>query len=169
MKKSLVLTGMMGVGKSTIGSFLSKRLKMKFVDIDKVVEKNEKLSINDIFKIKGEPYFRSLEEKITLDYLNKKNLVISLGGGAFMNPIIRAKAKRECITFWLDSSIIALMKRSSGANKRPLINMNNIEESLTNIYKSRKKTYQLADHKVDCSKFDKSKIIDNIIKIYESN
>ena len=76
MNKSLVLTGMMGVGKSTIGRLLAKKLKMKFIDVDKIIEKNEKKSIKRIFEDSGENYFRKLEEKITLKIL-KNNKVSS--------------------------------------------------------------------------------------------
>ena len=72
MRKSLVLTGMMGVGKSTIGRLIAKRLKVKFIDIDKIIEKIEKKSIKRIFEEKGEKYFRSLEERITLKVLKNK-------------------------------------------------------------------------------------------------
>ena len=73
MNKSLVLTGMMGVGKSTIGRLLAKRLKVKFIDVDNFIEKREKKSIKKIFEDNGEKYFRKIEEKITLKFLKKKN------------------------------------------------------------------------------------------------
>ena len=76
---------MMGVGKSTIGKNLSKKLGYKFVDIDKLIEKKEGCSINIIFKNKSESYFRLLENEITIEVLKNKKLVISLGGGAFMS------------------------------------------------------------------------------------
>ena len=72
MKKNLTLTGMMGVGKSTIGKAVSKRLLMEFVDIDRIIEKNLNLSIQKIFEQKGESFFRELEEKITLEEIKKK-------------------------------------------------------------------------------------------------
>ena len=72
MEKSLVLTGMMGVGKSTIGRLLAKKLKIKFIDVDKIIEKNEKKSIKRIFEDSGENYFRKLEEKITLKIIKRK-------------------------------------------------------------------------------------------------
>ncbi len=92
LNKSLVLTGMMGVGKSTIGRLIAKRLKLKFIDVDKIIEKNEKKSIKRIFDDNGESYFRKLEEKITLKILNNTKSVIALGGGAFINNEIREKS-----------------------------------------------------------------------------
>ena len=98
MNKSLVLTGMMGVGKFTIGRLIAKRLKLKFIDVDKIIE-NEKKSIKRIFDDNGESYFRKLEEKITLKILNNTKSVIALGGGAFINNEIREKVLSSCERF----------------------------------------------------------------------
>ena len=108
MKKNLVLTGMMGVGKSTIGKKLAEKLKLKFVDVDKIIEIQEKSSIKSIFENKGEQYFRKLEKKVTLVELKKNNLVIALGGGGFINSSIRKEIKNSCISFWLDLDIKSL-------------------------------------------------------------
>ena len=160
---------MMGVGKSTIGSSLSVRLNMKFKDMDKLIERSQGKSIKKIFSDEGEKYFRKIEKDMTLKILDKKDSIISLGGGAFIDNEIRKKVKINCISFWLDSSISSLMKRSSGSNKRPLLDMDNLEISLTNIYNSRKKIYQQANYRIDCTKFDKKTIIDNISKAYENH
>ena len=101
INKNVILTGMMGVGKSTIGKNLAKKLKYDFIDVDKLIEVKEGSSINLIFKNKSEEYFRKLESKITLQVLNKNNSVISLGGGAFLNETIRECAKKRSISFWL--------------------------------------------------------------------
>ena len=85
LSKSLVLTGMMGVGKSTIGKNLAEKLSYEFIDIDKLIENREGCSINLIFKNKGENYFRRIENIVSLQKLTKNNSVISLGGGAFLN------------------------------------------------------------------------------------
>ena len=77
MRKNLVLTGMMGVGKSTIGKRLAKKLRVKFIDLDRLIEKREKRSIKDIFEVKGEEYFRKIEKKIAFQELKKSNTVIA--------------------------------------------------------------------------------------------
>ena len=79
LSKSLVLTGMMGVGKSTIGKNLAEKLSYEFIDIDKLIENREGCSINLIFKNKGENYFRRIENIVSLQKLTKNNSVISLG------------------------------------------------------------------------------------------
>ena len=93
MGKNLTLTGMMGVGKSTIGKILAKKLNYNFIDVDKIIEAKEGSSINLIFKNKSENYFRKIENEITLSELKKINSVISLGGGAFLNNTIRKMQK----------------------------------------------------------------------------
>ena len=103
LKKNLVLTGMMGVGKSTIGKSLARKLSYNFVDIDRLIEIKEGKNINLIFQSKGESYFRKLENSISLKNLKLKNCVISLGGGAFLDKSIRRAVKSSSVSFWLMS------------------------------------------------------------------
>ena len=121
MKKNLVLTGMMGVGKSTVGKNLAQKLSYNFVDIDRTIEFREGSSINLIFKNKSESYFRKLENEISLEKLKKKNTVISLGGGAFLNKSIRREVKNSAVSFWLDVDVSELIKRLKKTKKRPLL------------------------------------------------
>ena len=169
MKKNLVLTGMMGVGKSTIGKKLAKRLKRKFVDIDKIIEIKEKNTIKEIFENKGENYFRKIEKKITLKELKKDNLVIALGGGAFINSSIRREIKNSCLSFWLDLNISSILLRLKNVKKRPLLNQNNLRESVNKIYSERKKIYNKSDFKIKCSSMNTDQIVNKIIKLYESS
>ena len=111
---------MMGVGKSTIGKSLAKELSYSFKDVDKIIEKKEGNSINNIFKNKGEIYFRKLENDISLKELKQQNSVVSLGGGAFLNDSIRRLTKKFSISFWLDVSTDELIKRLRKTKKRPL-------------------------------------------------
>ena len=122
MKKNLVLTGMMGVSKSTIGKKLAKKLKVKFIDLDKIIEKRESNSIKDIFEIKGEDYFRKIEKKVALQELKKVNAVIALGGGAFLNKDIRKEVEESAVSFWLDLNMKSILKRLKNSKKRPLLN-----------------------------------------------
>ena len=101
---------MMGVGKSTIGKKLAKNLQRRFVDIDKIIEIKEKKTIKEIFENEGEHYFRKIEKKITLEELKKNNLIIALGGGAFINTSIRREIKSSCLSFWLDLKVESLLK-----------------------------------------------------------
>ena len=139
MEKNLTLTGMMGVGKTTIGKRLAKKLKYNFIDIDKIIEKKEGRSINSIFKNHGEDYFRKIEKDVTLAQLQKTNSVISLGGGAFLNNSIRKYTKQYSISFWLDVPLEKLAIRLKRSKKRPLLNKENTTESLKkNIFCKKK-------------------------------
>ena len=151
MGKNLTLTGMMGVGKSTIGKIIAKKLNYKFIDIDKLIEKKEKLTINLIFKNKNESYFREIENEITLFELKKNSSVISLGGGAFLNSAIRKNAKKLSSSFWLDVTIEELSKRLKNSKQRPLLFGKNIKETVKKIYFERKKFYNEADYKIKCN------------------
>ena len=102
---------MMGVGKSSIGKDLSYKLNMEFKDIDSIIEKKLSLSISEVFKKKGEKFFRDIEEKETINYLNEKKVVIALGGGAFMNEKIRDETSKKGISFWLDLESKAIYQR----------------------------------------------------------
>ena len=120
-KKNLVLLGMMGSGKSTIGNLLSKKLDINFVDIDSLIEKLTKMTISQIFLKKGEKYFRDLEEKITMKSLSSTNTVISLGGGVFMNETIRAEVIKNHFSFWLNLDTPTLLNRIKKSKKRPIV------------------------------------------------
>ena len=160
---------MMGVGKSTLGKVLSLKLNSKFIDVDKLIEKREKMSIQNIFKSKDEKYFREIEEKITLEVLDTFPAVIALGGGAFINKNIRDKVLKRSISFWLDSNINTLLKRMSNKKKRPLIDKESPKAELIKLEAKRKDAYKMADHKIDCSKYTKNEIIKQILKVYEKS
>ena len=169
MKKNLTLTGMMGVGKSTIGRAASKLLSMQFVDIDTIIEKKLKLSVEKIFERKGELFFRKVEEKVTLKEMKKKNRIISLGGGAFMNAKIREFVVLNTKSFWLHLNLNLLSKRLVNSKKRPLLINKNIKTDLERIYKERKSTYSLANYKIDCDNLTTSFITKKIIALYEND
>ena len=169
MKKNLTLTGMMGVGKSTVGRGVSKRLLMGFSDIDKIIENKLKMTIQKIFEKKGEVFFRKIEEKITLEEMKKKNTVISLGGGAFMNSQIKKYVMLNSKSFWLDLNIQLLEKRLIKSKSRPLLNNLNLKEDLEKIFNKRKNTYAKADYRINCDKLSRNLIIEKIIKLYANN
>ena len=168
MKKNLALTGMMGVGKTSIGKILSQKLSMKFIDIDQIIERKLNTTISDIFKKKGEKFFRKYEEKITLNEVSKLNTVISLGGGAFINPKIRRQVQIHCTSFWLDLDVPLLKERLINSKKRPLLKNNDLNSVLEKIYKDRKKIYSLAYFKIDFKKLNVETVANKIIELYES-
>ena len=157
----------MGVGKSTVGKKLAKKLKLKFIDIDGLIEKKEKKTIKQIFEDKSEDYFRKIEKKISLEELKKCNSVIALGGGAFMDSSIRKEAKNLSISFWLDLRVESLLTRLKSVKKRPLLNQDKLEESINKIYSERKKIYNKSDFRIRCSSMSVNQIVSKIIKLYE--
>jgi len=160
---------MMGVGKTTIGKKLAKKLKIKFVDIDKIIEAREKKTIKEIFELDGESYFREIEKNITLDILRKKKLVIALGGGAFMNSEIRKEVIKTSISVWLDLSAKNLISRLKNTKKRPLLNKNNLNELVNEIYSRRKKNYNESNCRIKCDFLEKNQIVNKIINLYEKS
>ena len=166
IKKNLVLLGMMGVGKTGIGKYVARRLKINFFDIDKLIEKKNKMKITEIFKTKGEIYFRKEEEFVTIKYLNKKGSIISLGGGGFTNDKIRKKVLSECISVWLNVNLETIYTRLKNSKKRPLI-YNNNQNNIGKIFMERKKIYSLADHEINCDNLNLNQISNRIIKLYE--
>ena len=166
IKKNLVLLGMMGVGKTGIGKYVARRLKINFFDIDKLIEKKNEMKITEIFKTKGETYFRKEEEFITIKYLNKKGSIISLGGGGFINDKIRKKVLSECISVWLNINLETIYTRLKNSLKRPLIYKNN-QNNIGKIFMKRKKIYSLADHEVNCDNLNLYQVSRKIINLYE--
>ena len=110
-KKNIVLIGMMGSGKSSIGKILSKKLNLDFIDIDEKIEKSEENTISNIFLKKGESYFRKIEQNITINYLKLENKIISLGGGGYINPKIRKQCMKNNISVWLNWKEETLIER----------------------------------------------------------
>ena len=118
--KNLVFLGMMGSGKSSVGSLISKKLDLPFIDIDNLIVEHTGMSISEIFEKKGEDYFRNQEEKITLQCLKKIKSVVSLGGGGFINTKIRKEILANHFSFWLNWDESTLIKRIKDSKKRPL-------------------------------------------------
>ena len=166
LNKSIVLVGMMGSGKSTIGYLLSKKLALKFIDIDREIEKETNEKIANIFKLKGEENFREIEEKITLKILKSQNSVIALGGGGFLNANIRKEALLKCITIWLSWNNTTIIKRITKSKKRPLA-YDSSNSEIIQMISDRSKVYSLSKFKINCEKISKNMIVKKISKIYE--
>ena len=159
---------MMGVGKSTLGKIVAKKLDLKFADTDLNIEKNCSMKIWEIFKNKGEDFFRLEEEKEALECLKKNKTVIALGGGAFMNRNIRSLILKNSLSFWLDLNLNIINKRVKWSKKRPLLNQKKEEEIIKKLYSERKNIYKLAKYKINCNKLSKTAITKKIILFYEN-
>ena len=167
-KENLVFLGMMGSGKTSIGSIVSRRLNLNFFDIDQAIENYEKMKIAKIFQSKGERFFRDIEKKITLEILRNKKGVIALGGGAFMNKVVKREVLENHLSFWLNWDNDTLINRIKNSKKRPLA-VNSSRDKLIEIIKERSIIYSKALYKIDCENLTKQEIAKKIIKIYETN
>ena len=167
-KENLIFLGMMGSGKSSIGSLVAKKLQLNFIDIDNEIETELGLSIKKIFETKGENYFRKFEEKITLKKLKSKPVVISLGGGAFTNRNIRKEVIKNHLSFWLNWSDEILVNRIKNSKKRPLVS-NASENEIIDLIKKRSNIYSKALYKIECDSLTKKEIVEKILNIYEAH
>ena len=167
-KENLIFLGMMGSGKSSIGSLVAKKLQLNFIDIDNEIETELGLSIKKIFETKGENYFRKFEEKITLKKLKLKPVVISLGGGAFINRNIRKEVIKNHLSFWLNWSDKILVNRIKNSKKRPLVS-NASENEIIDLIKKRSNIYSKALYKIECDSLTKKKIVEKILNIYDAH
>ena len=157
----------MGVGKTTLGKIVAKKVGLKFIDTDANIEKNSLMRISEIFKRKGEEFFRLEEEKEVLKSLKESNSVIALGGGAFINKTIRNNVLKNAISIWLDADLKDLNKRIKWSNKRPLLSKENSQKKINKLYDKRKNIYKLANHRINCDKLSKENIAKKIIIFYE--
>ena len=167
LNKNVVLVGMMGAGKSSLGQLLAKSLNFEHIDIDNIIENKTKMKISKIFKEKGEAYFRNLEEESTLQVLNKNNCIISLGGGGFLNETIRSEIQKTSISIWLDWNHKTLINRIKRNNKRPIA-LNLSDNKQKNLIIRRSKIYSKADYKINCENTNKNEVVKKIAKIYEN-
>ena len=167
MNKNLVLIGMMGSGKSTIGKEISKKSSLKFKDTDQLIESHEKMKIREIFDQKGEDFFRSLEEKIVLKNLKISGQVVALGGGSFINKKIRSEVLKNSVSFWLNWKNDVILKRIKSSKKRPKLDFLN-DKDILKLINLRAKIYFKADCKINCDNLNKFQIAKKILKIYET-
>ena len=168
LKKNLVFLGMMGSGKSSIGFLVSKKLNVKFIDIDNIIENKTRMKISNIFQKKGENYFRNLEEKTTLKFLKTTNAVISLGGGGFINQKIRNEVLTNHFSFWLSWDSKILLKKIKNSKKRPIA-FNSTNKEIISLIEKRSQIYAEAEFKINCNKLTKNEIVKKVINIYELN
>ena len=166
-KENIVFLGMMGSGKSSIGSLVAKKLKLNFVDIDREVETQTKMSIKKIFEYKGENYFRKIEETITLKCLKLNNVIISLGGGGFVNKNIRKEVLKNHLSFWLNWKNEILIDRIKNSSKRPLAS-NVSDNEIMNLIKKRVIVYSKALFEIKCDNLTKNQIVKKVLNIYET-
>jgi len=161
---NIVLVGHMGSGKTSIGMNLSKKINYKFIDTDKEIEDESKMTISEFFTENSEKDFRKFEERITKKILKEnKRSVIALGGGSFENDETRSLILRDNFSIWLKCSLKTLSYRCNNLDTRPLLKGKNIRNEISKLDKIRKNNYMKSNLTVDVSRKTKSAIIQEII------
>lgn len=143
--RSIVLVGMPGSGKTSVGRRLAQRLELSFVDADSEIEKAADMPIADIFTKHGEPYFRAGEAKVIARILESGPRVVATGGGAFMNADTRAKIRARGISVWLKADFAVLLRRIKRKNDRPLFMNGDPEATLKRLLAEREPVFAEAD------------------------
>lgn len=163
-EKTIVLVGLMGAGKTSIGKRLAKNLNLEFRDSDAVIEEKMGCSIAEIFEAFGEPYFRKVE-KDTIEQLltSEKPHILATGGGAFVNPETRALIKEKGLSIWLRAELDVLVDRVSRTDHRPLLEQGNKKEILERLIEARYPAYSEADLVVDSDSGPHYKVVEEII------
>ncbi|HEY7166761.1 MAG TPA: shikimate kinase [Candidatus Binatia bacterium] len=162
--KNIALTGFMGVGKSAVGRQLARRLKRRFVDLDRAIEKSAGLKVKQLFKQRGESAFRNLEQTVLAEILNEGRQVIATGGGAILNDQNLKLLKENAFVICLTASPDVIMKRVGNGAKRPLLAGTNRQERIEGLLKEREARYSLAHASIDTSDLTVDQVVEKIVQ-----
>jgi len=162
-KRLIVLVGMMGAGKSTIGRRLAARLNVAFVDADNEIELAHRMPIPDIFETYGEPYFRDGEARVIARLLDAGPAVLATGGGAFMREETRRRIAEKAVSVWLKADVDIIMRRVRRRADRPLLQTTDPEATVTRLISEREPVYQFANLTIASREVPHDKIVDECV------
>jgi shikimate kinase len=162
-RRSIVLVGMMGAGKSTIGRRLGARLRLPFLDADIEIEAAHRMSIPEIFETHGEPYFRDGEARVIARLLESGPAVIATGGGAFMREETRNRIREKAVSLWLKADVDTIMKRVRRRADRPLLQTADPVATVSRLLEAREPVYQSADLTIASRDVPHDRIVDECI------
>ena len=151
LRKTVVMVGMMGAGKTAVGRALAQLFGVPFVDSDHEIEAAANMTVPEIFARDGEPFFRARESEIISRLLQGSACVLSTGGGAFLSPVNRAAISRHGVSVWLNADVELLWSRVKHRDTRPLLRTKNPKTTLKTIYDARVPEYSKADLEVPCA------------------
>ncbi len=163
--KTIILTGMMGAGKTSAAKLLAQKLNLKLFDIDQIIENNAKSSISEIFQKYGENYFRELEKKTILQTVKPENMVAALGGGAFENPETQEFLLNNSTVIYLKTQPETIYERIKTDLTRPLLKNNMNIEKIRSIINEREKNYQKATFTIATDKKNIEQVVSEIIGV----
>ena len=162
-QRSVVLVGLMGAGKSSVGRRLAHRIGFDFVDADTEIEVAAGASIPEIFAEHGEAAFREGERKVIARLLERPGIVLATGGGAFMNAETRARIRADAISVWLKAELDVLVKRCARRTHRPLLNNGDLRGTLARLMEQRYPVYAEADYTVTSGDGPHDNVVDQIL------
>lgn len=157
--RSIVLVGLMGAGKSTVGRRLATRLRLPFKDADQEIEAAAGMAVSDIFALHGEPYFRDGERRVIARLLQDGPIVLATGGGAYMNAETRERIAAAGVSLWLRADLDVLMRRVRKRATRPLLQNPDPEGTMRTLIETRYPTYALADVMVDSREIPHDRVV----------
>jgi len=169
VNRPIVLVGLMGAGKTTIGRRIARALSLRFVDSDQEIEKAAQMSIAEIFELYGEAEFRALERRVIERLMDSKPKVIATGGGAFIDADTRKMVKAQAVSLWLDADVEVLVERTARKNTRPLLLNRDPAEVLTALMQERGPFYTKADLRVKSEAGPHKMIVRNCIDALEDH
>ena len=162
---NIALVGFMGTGKTTIATALAHRLKMRYVSIDDLVEKREKRTINEIFTVSGEDYFRDIESDVIREVSQMAGVVIDAGGGAVIREENIANLKSAGIVICLSADEETIMARTKKYKHRPLLNVEDPKRKIRDLLAKRAPFYAKADRSIDTGELTIRQVVDEIVKL----
>lgn len=160
---NIVLIGFMGSGKTVAGKIVAEKLSLRFVDIDKLIEEEQKMPISEIFSTFGEDYFRNLEKETVTRISNEKDQVIATGGGVVLNSENMVNLRKNGTIIWLAVSSEAARKRTKFDESRPLLHVTYPEKTIEELLNFRKSLYAQADFKIETSNLSIDEVIKKIL------
>jgi shikimate kinase len=163
-RRSVVLVGMMGAGKSTIGRRLAARLRLPFLDADIEIEAAAGMSIPDIFETHGEPHFRDGEARVIARLLDGGPAVIATGGGAFMREETRNRIRDKAVSIWLKADVDVIMKRVRRRADRPLLQTEDPVATVSRLLEQREPGYQTADLTIASRDVPHDRVVDECVE-----
>lgn len=163
--KTIVLIGMMGSGKTTIGKLLGEKLTLRSIDIDVIIEQNEKRTVSEIFRNEGEKYFRNIERETIEKNFTNKDLIISLGGGAFEDQLTQELLLKNSTVIYLKTSPNVILERIKNNTNRPLLKNQMTVEKIQSIILQRQKNYELANITILTDNKNTDKIVEEILGV----
>lgn len=165
MDKNIVLIGFMAVGKTTVGTYLAAKSKMKFVDTDRLIEERYQLSVAEIFEKYGEEEFRKAEKQVAEELSQKKKLVIATGGGMVKSQENMDFLRKNAVVVYLSSSVDKIINNAGQTGKRPLL-VGKTREQIVEMIRQRQPYYEQCDLKIDVTHLTAQQTADKILSYY---